>query len=236
MRPDHACVAPLRRLFWSVYGRYVWDRRPTARSQAAVRRVVGLLETRRSHEGEHVLDAGCGTGEYTVGLTRAGFQVTGIDYAAGMLTRARSKLALTPAGSVALRMASLDRPLPFDDASFDHSILISVLQAVAEPRFTLAELWRVLKPGGTLVVVHYPRPPLHDLPLLDEVKARLAGSGARGPLAFAMVTAKSWAERAGATRYWTAEGLERMLLESRFRVVSAESVSPIIVVAERPTA
>jgi ubiquinone/menaquinone biosynthesis C-methylase UbiE len=233
MRPD---VAPLRRLFWSVYGRYVWDRQAAARSQATIQRIADLLVARRRHERERVLDAGCGTGDYTGTLARAGFQVTGIDYASGMLRRARSKLALTPAGSVSLRMASLDRPLPFQDASFDHCILVSVLQAVVEPRFTLGELWRVLEPGGTLIVVHYPRPPLHDLPLLAEVKTRLAGSRDRSPLAFAMVAVKSLAERAGATRYWTAEGLERLLLDGRYQVVAIESLAPIIVVAERPQA
>lgn len=233
---DHARVVPLRRLFWSVYGRYVYDRRPAARSRATIERVVDLLRARNGRAGVQVLDAGCGTGEYTVGLARAGFRVTGIDYAAGMLTRARSKLATTPKGSVSLRMASLDRPLPFGDAAFDHAILVSVLQAVANPPLTLGELWRVLRPGGTLVVVHYPRPPLHDLPLLGEVRARLARSGTRGPFAFGMVAAKSWAERSGGTRYWTVEELERLLVDGRYRIVSVASRSPIIVVAERPTA
>ena len=236
MRFDHTMAVPLRRLFWSVYGRHVYDRRPAARSRATIERVVDLLQARTRRVGEQVLDAGCGTGEYTVGLARAGFRVTGIDYAAGMLTRARSKLATVPNGTVSLRMASLDRPLSFGNAGFDHAILVSVLQAVADPPFTLGELWRVLRPGGTLVAVHYPRPPIHDLPLLDEVRARLAGSGARGPFAFAMVAAKSWAERTGGTRYWTVEELEELLVESRYRIVSLASRSPIIVVAERPPA
>ena len=235
MRLDHICVGWLRRLSWSVYGRHVYDRQAATRSRATIQRIADLLVGRRRHEGERVLDAGCGTGEYTVRLALAGFRVTGIDYAPGMLSRARSKLALTPEESVSLRMASLDRPLPFPDASFEHCILVSVLRAVAEPGFTLGELRRVLRPGGTLVVVHYPRPPLHDLPLLAEVRTRLAGSGARGPLAFVMVAAKSWSERVGATRYWTAEELEQMLLESGYRMVSLASRSPIIAVAERPT-
>jgi len=234
MRLDHARVGWLRRLVWSVYGPYVYDRQAATRSRATIQRITDLLVGRRRHEGERVLDAGCGTGEYTVRLAQAGFQMTGIDYASGMLSRARSKLARTPEGSVSLRMASLDRPMPFQDASFEHAILVSVLQAVAEPGFTLGELRRVLRPGGTLVVVHYPRPPLHDLPLLAEVRTQLAGSGARGPLTFAMVAAKSWGERVGATRYWTAGELERMSLDSRYRVVSIESRAPIIAVAERP--
>ena len=54
--------------------------------------------------------------------------------------------------------------------------------------------------------------------------------------AFAMVAAKSWAERTGGTRYWTVEEMERLLVDSRYRIVSVASRSPIIVVAERPPA
>lgn len=234
MRLNRTGVGWLRRQFWSVYGRYVWDRQAAGRSQATIQHVVDLLIDRRQRDDERVLDAGCGTGEYTVRLAEAGFRVTGIDYAPGMLNRARARLAHVPEGSVSLRMASLDRPLPFPDGSFEHAILVSVLQAVTEPRLTLGELRRVIGPGGTLVVVHYPRPPLHALPLLAEVKTRLTRSGARGPVAFAMVAAKSWSERVGATRYWMTEELERLLLESGYGTVSTVSLSPIIAVAERP--
>ena len=135
MRPDtQAVVAPLRRLFWSLYGWYVWNRQPDPRSQAVIHRIVDLLAARRRGNGEHVLDAGCGTGDFTVRLAQAGFQVTGIDYAAGMLVRARSKLALAPEGAVSLRMASLDRPLPFRDGRFDHSILVRGCYALAADR------------------------------------------------------------------------------------------------------
>lgn len=231
-------AARLRRQFWSGYGRYIWDRQRSAQTEALVRWVVGLVEGRARAVGERVLDAGCGTGDYAIALGQAGFQVTGIDFAPGMLARAQSKLRRSNLGrvregAVSLRQASLDRRLPFPDASFDQAILVSVLQAVAEPSATLRELWRVLRPGGSLTVVHHPRPSLHALPLLAEVRTRLARAGAAGPLMLALVLVKSWAERSGGTRYWSAEELAGLLRAAGFQVVSSEDARPIVVVAER---
>jgi ubiquinone/menaquinone biosynthesis C-methylase UbiE len=229
-------LARLRRLFWSVYGRYVWDRQRTPLAQVPIRRIVALLGARATRAGERVLDAGCGTGDYAIALAQAGFKVTGVDYASGMLVRARSKVADTLATSVSFRLASLDEPLPFPDRSFEHSILVGALQAVADPRFTLGQVWRTLAPGGTLVVAHYPRPHLHTLPLLDEVRTRLARAGSNSPLTFALIAMKSWAERAGQTRYWTPGEIEAMLRDSGFRVVTTETLPPIVVVAKKAPA
>jgi ubiquinone/menaquinone biosynthesis C-methylase UbiE len=233
MRYHHLMRARLRRTFWSVYGRYVWDRQRARQSGAVVRRTVQILEARASRAGERVLDAGCGTGDYAIALAEAGFRVVGIDYAPGMLARARSKLAALPETTASFQLASLDAVLPIPDASFDDVILIGVLQAVKKPLFTLDQVWRTLRPGGTIVIAHYPRPALHEMTFRDEVRARLARIGSRTPLTFALVAAKTWAERTGATRYWTADEIQRMLGTSGFRVLSTEILPPIIVVAEK---
>ena len=68
-----------RRLFWSLYGRFVWDAQNASIKESQVQRIVQLLADRRLKPGEHVLDAGCGTGDYAVALAQAGFRVTGID-------------------------------------------------------------------------------------------------------------------------------------------------------------
>ncbi|MFI6878837.1 class I SAM-dependent methyltransferase [Streptomyces sp. NPDC050400] len=115
--------------------------------------------------GEHaaVLDYGCGYGRAMEELARHGFdRLTGVDTSPGMIDRART---LHPA----LRFATLDAPprSPFPDAEFDVVLLLAVLTCVpgdAAQRRLIAEVHRVLRPGGLLY--------LSDLPLQDDERNR----------------------------------------------------------------
>jgi ubiquinone/menaquinone biosynthesis C-methylase UbiE len=139
--------------FWSLYGRYAWDDHDEpSRISEPPERIADILRERHTHPREWVLDAGCGTGNYSIALAKAGFNVTGIDFAAGMLAKAQAKVTSDLSGCISFRQADLNAPLAFDDAHFDHVINISVLQAVADHVFTLGELYRVLKSGGTIVL------------------------------------------------------------------------------------
>jgi ubiquinone/menaquinone biosynthesis C-methylase UbiE len=226
-------LVTLRRIFWSLYGKLVWDDCNGLSASSPVIQVVGLLSERRNGAGEQVLDAGCGTGNYAVALARAGFQVTGIDYAAGMLARAGAKVRQAPAGSLSFCRASLDRVLPFPEDRFDHVLCVSVIQAVADPRLTLKEFRRVLRPRGTLLLLHYGPSDLHRLPFWREVRQRIAKTGVRQPWRVGLVALKSWAERSGMTRYWTATELQKMVLTLGYSVVSVSDSRPIILLAER---
>ncbi len=48
--------------------------------------------------------------------------------------------------------ADFDRPLPFEDAAFDHALCLNALYIARDPAFTLRELQRVVKPGGSIVI------------------------------------------------------------------------------------
>ena len=160
----------LRRTFWSVYGRFVWEKHHPPWKQAQIKRVVNALKQQTHSKGERVLDAGCGTGEYTAALADAGFTAVGVDYALGMLRHAEKKVALSRRKQLSFQQTDLDTRLPFDDDSFDHIINISVLQTTANPHFVLNELLRVARPGGTLFLLHVPRPDSHDLPLRENIR------------------------------------------------------------------
>ncbi|MFI6354864.1 class I SAM-dependent methyltransferase [Streptomyces sp. NPDC050743] len=97
--------------------------------------------------GRRILDAGCGSGPLSAALRDRGAVVTGIDASAGMLALARRRLG----DDVALHVADLRDPLPFDDGAFDDVVASLVLHYLEDWGPTLAELRRVLRPGGRLI-------------------------------------------------------------------------------------
>jgi len=98
--------------------------------------------------GRRILDAGCGAGPIAVALRGRGAIVSGFDSSAGMLEIARRRLG----GDVDLRVADLAGPLPYPDVAFDDVVASLVLHYLEDWGPALAELRRVLKPGGRLIV------------------------------------------------------------------------------------
>lgn len=98
--------------------------------------------------GACLLDAGCGTGLYARWLAEQGAAVTGIDLSPDMVQRAREHCAGLP---VRLDVGSI-LALPYADASFDGALACYVLHYVPDQRAVLAELARVLRPGGFLLL------------------------------------------------------------------------------------
>ncbi|MFD7833827.1 class I SAM-dependent methyltransferase [Streptomyces sp. NPDC059761] len=97
--------------------------------------------------GRRILDAGCGSGALSAALRERGAVVTGIDASAGMLALARRRLG----DGVALHVVDLSDRLPFADGAFDDVVASLVLHYVEDWGPTLAELRRVLRPGGRLI-------------------------------------------------------------------------------------
>ena len=112
-----------------------------------------LLVSRLPRDGGHVLDVATGTGLVAAALRGRGFRVTGVDQSPEMLARARARFA----GDVRLVEASAES-LPFEDASFDHLTFTYLLRYVDDPAATLAELARVVRPGGTIAMLEFGLP------------------------------------------------------------------------------
>jgi len=105
---------------------------------------------------DRVLDACCGTGDLALAADRAGGRVTGLDFSPRMLERARRK-------SAAIEWVEGDLlALPFPDGSFEAATVGFGVRNVADLEHALAELRRVLVPGGRLGVLEItmPRGPL----------------------------------------------------------------------------
>jgi ubiquinone biosynthesis O-methyltransferase len=100
--------------------------------------------------GLRVLDVGCGDGDLAAALGRAGAQVTGLDADPRMLRAAWERQA---SEVLSIRFVRGDvNALPFADRSFDVVTAITALCFVPDARTAMAEMTRVLKPGGRLVL------------------------------------------------------------------------------------
>jgi SAM-dependent methyltransferase len=93
--------------------------------------------------GRKVLDLGCRSGAVTAHFLD-GNDVTGVDVDPAALERAAAR------GIVPVR-ANAEEPLPFDDAGFDAVVAGELLEHVRDPDAVVAEVRRVLRPGGTFV-------------------------------------------------------------------------------------
>jgi len=105
--------------------------------------------------GKAVLDIGCGAGVDLVRFARGGAIVTGVDLAESAVALAKANFAQQ--GLTAdLRVAD-GEALPFADASFDLVFAHGVVQYTADDRKLVAEVRRVLKPGGLAIFQVYNR-------------------------------------------------------------------------------
>jgi ubiquinone/menaquinone biosynthesis C-methylase UbiE/DNA-binding transcriptional ArsR family regulator len=95
-------------------------------------------------------DLGCGTGRASEAIAPFVARVIAVDASAAMLQAAKKRLQ--PFDNVDLRRGDLEA-LPIDDGLLDAATLMLVLHHVTEPARALAEVARVLKPGGRLILV-----------------------------------------------------------------------------------
>lgn len=131
--------------FWDCYARCYDGLQATIPYRRLVERAVACVPP---HAGT-LLDAGCGTGNLLHAIHRRhpALALHGLDFSAAMLRRAKTKLT-----NAVLTAGNLNEALPYPTGFFDVVTCINALYAVARPESTVAELRRVLKPGGALIV------------------------------------------------------------------------------------
>lgn len=133
--------------------------------------------------GERVLDIAAGTGTSSAALAKSGAEVVALDFSAGMVEEGRRR-------HPELQFVQGDaEKLPFGDDEFDAVTISFGLRNVQQPHVALAEMYRVLKPGGRLVICEFSRPPVAILRLgyhayLRWVMPLIAGAASSNPAAY----------------------------------------------------
>ncbi|MBM0224701.1 MULTISPECIES: class I SAM-dependent methyltransferase [Micromonospora] len=158
----------------------VWDKTaPTYDKQIALFEKIWFAGGRqwlgqRAHD--RVLEVAIGTGR-NLAHYRSGTSVTGIELSPAMLAIARERAA-DLGRAVELREGDAEQ-LPFDDASFDTVVCALSLCTIPDPAIAIAEMYRVLAPGGTLLLVDHIAsswPPIRAAQwLLERITIRAAG-------------------------------------------------------------
>lgn len=109
------------------------------------------------HDGEVVLDYGCGPGHDLVGIGHysSPSRLLGCDVSPKALSVARTRLDLHDATVELVQISEIEQRLPFDDSSIDYIHSSGVLHHVPDPVAVLREFGRILKPGGYSRVMVY---------------------------------------------------------------------------------
>jgi len=136
----------------SSYARWapVYDKTFGAITEGGRKRAVAHVNTR----GGSVLEVGVGTGlsleHYDPAIT-----IAGIDFSDEMLAKARQKVARRGLDNVSSLRQMDARHLDFPDDSFDTVVAMHIVSVVPEPERVMAEMARVCKPGGQIVITNH---------------------------------------------------------------------------------
>ena len=103
--------------------------------------------------GERILDIAAGTGTSSAALAKTGAHVIAVDFSAGMIEEGKRRHE-----NIEFIEANAEQ-LPFGDNEFDAVSISFGLRNVNNPKTALSEMYRVLKPGGRLVICEFSRPP-----------------------------------------------------------------------------
>jgi len=107
-----------------------------------------LLNLLSPKSDEFILDAGCGTGVFTLDILSFGTQVIGVDLSPPMLSRAAKKT-----GGFHFQAVLADISfLPFQESAFDKVVSVTALEFIEDAKGAMGELFRVTRKGGRIVV------------------------------------------------------------------------------------
>jgi demethylmenaquinone methyltransferase / 2-methoxy-6-polyprenyl-1,4-benzoquinol methylase len=161
--------------------------------------------------GERILDIAAGTGTSSIALGKSGAEVIALDFSQGMVEEGRRRhpdLTFVQGDAMAL---------PFGDAEFDAVTISFGLRNVQKPEVAIAEMLRVLKPDGRIVICEFSRPPLAVLragyhAYLRYVMPFIAGAASSNPEAYRYLfdSIQDWPEQSVLSQWLRSAGFTRV--------------------------
>jgi demethylmenaquinone methyltransferase/2-methoxy-6-polyprenyl-1,4-benzoquinol methylase len=173
--------------------------------RAAVVRAVAPLE------GELILDIAAGTGTSSSALQKRGARVIAVDFSPGMVAEGRRK-------HKNIEFIEADaQNLPFGDNEFDAVTISFGLRNINDPKAALSEMYRVLKPGGRLVICEFSKPPVAILrasywTYLKYVMPLVADRASSNPAAYSYLaeSIREWPDQGELSQWVRAAGFIRV--------------------------
>jgi demethylmenaquinone methyltransferase/2-methoxy-6-polyprenyl-1,4-benzoquinol methylase len=122
------------------------------------KKAVRLLKYR---EGGRILDVATGTGDVALEIARttpSSVRITGADFCKEMVDLGQIKAGQSPyAGRIDFKVAPCE-DLPFPNETFDSITIAFGIRNVVDRKLGLAEMWRVLRPGGRMIILEFSTP------------------------------------------------------------------------------
>ena len=117
---------------------------------------VPIIARFEEFEGKDVLEVGCGIGTDGLEFAKHGARYVGIDLSPNSIKLAEERFMLSNAKGI-FKVVNAEERLPFQDASFHHIYSFGVIHHTVHPEALVDEVYRVIKPGGTITVMLYNR-------------------------------------------------------------------------------
>jgi len=175
--------------------------------------------------GDSALDVCCGTGMLSLELARVvapGGKVIGLDFAPAMIEVARRHMVTSPYGHLVKLVESNAMNLPFPDNSFDCATIAFGLRNLPDIKRGLAEMQRVVRPGGRVVSLELAKPSLrlfkqvyyfyfdHLVPLMGRM-----GVGFQGPYNYLPSSLKGYPHQKEILQYYRDLGFAEAFYHER---------------------
>lgn len=174
---------------------------------------VATVRAVAPRKGMRVLDLAAGTGTSSAALAEQGAHVVAADFSNGMLDEGRKRQA----GNTRIEFVWADATeLPFEDNSFDAATISFGLRNVDRPQVALAEMLRVTKPGGRVVICEFSTPAAAIRAPYTwysrQVLPRVAGlvTGSKQAYEYLNETIEQWPDQPTLARWMREAGFERV--------------------------